>query len=147
MVTIMIEVDDHGLAAGFKSKAAAISIEEQRLLKDLVRIGEKWVKREAPVKTGKLRGKVMSTVSTNGGSIFVPKGAVKYFDFVIDGTRPHDIVPKHAQALYWPGAKHPVKKVRHPGTKSNPFFDKALTSMDSEFNARLEKFAEWLGDI
>ncbi len=28
---------------------------------------------------------------------------------------PHIIKPKHGKALFWPGAAHPVKQVRHPG--------------------------------
>lgn len=32
------------------------------------------------------------------------------------GTRPHVIEPKNKQALYWEGARHPVRKVNHPGT-------------------------------
>src|SRR5579871_5492968 len=40
-----------------------------------------------------------------------------YAPFVEFGTKPHTIVAKNAQALYWPGADHPVRKVNHPGTK------------------------------
>lgn len=32
------------------------------------------------------------------------------------GSRPHVIEPKDKQALAWPGARHPVKRVHHPGT-------------------------------
>ncbi|MET0416058.1 MAG: hypothetical protein ABW022_08560 [Actinoplanes sp.] len=32
------------------------------------------------------------------------------------GTRPHVIEPKDKQALHWPGARHPVARVNHPGT-------------------------------
>ncbi len=32
-------------------------------------------------------------------------------------TRPHLIRAKHGKALYWPGAKHPVFSVHHPGSK------------------------------
>jgi hypothetical protein len=32
------------------------------------------------------------------------------------GSRPHVIEAKHAQALAWPGGRHPVKRVNHPGT-------------------------------
>ena len=32
-------------------------------------------------------------------------------------TKPHVIVPKRKKALSWPGAKNPVKKVNHPGSK------------------------------
>lgn len=38
-------------------------------------------------------------------------------------TRPHVIKFKHKKALFWPGAKHPVKSVNHPGSKipARPF--------------------------
>ncbi|WP_433730995.1 hypothetical protein ACQP2Y_21550 [Actinoplanes sp. CA-051413] len=31
------------------------------------------------------------------------------------GSRPHVIEPKDKQALAWPGGRHPVKRVNHPG--------------------------------
>lgn len=31
-------------------------------------------------------------------------------------TPPRTIRPRTKQALYWPGARHPVKSVRHPGS-------------------------------
>lgn len=46
--------------------------------------------------------------------------------FVEYGTRPHDIYPRNKQALYWPGARHPVSVVHHPGTRPNPFLERAL---------------------
>ena len=36
-----------------------------------------------------------------------------FFEF---GTRPHVIKPKNKKALFWQGARHPVKLVFHPGT-------------------------------
>ena len=38
------------------------------------------------------------------------------------GTKPYVITPKTAKALFWPGGKHPVKKVNHPGLPARPFF-------------------------
>lgn len=32
------------------------------------------------------------------------------------GSGPHVIEAKPGSALHWPGARHPVKKVNHPGT-------------------------------
>lgn len=32
------------------------------------------------------------------------------------GSRPHIIEPKNKQALAWPGGRHPVARVQHPGT-------------------------------
>lgn len=42
------------------------------------------------------------------------------------GTRPHVIEPKNKQALAWPGARHPVKKVHHPGTPALHLMRRAL---------------------
>jgi phage virion morphogenesis protein len=38
-------------------------------------------------------------------------------------TRPHVIRARHARALSWPGARHPVRSVNHPGSKipARPF--------------------------
>jgi hypothetical protein len=44
-----------------------------------------------------------------------------YAGYVIGGTRAHDIYPRDKQALFWPGARHPVTHVHHPGTKGNDF--------------------------
>ena len=32
------------------------------------------------------------------------------------GSRPHIIRPKNNKLLFWPGARYPVKEVKHPGT-------------------------------
>lgn len=39
-------------------------------------------------------------------------------------TRPHIIKAKNGKALHWPGARHPVKQVNHPGSKipARPYF-------------------------
>jgi hypothetical protein len=51
-----------------------------------------------------------------------------YARFVEFGTLPHRIMAKDAQALYWPGADHPVKSVQHPGTKANPYMERIITA-------------------
>ena len=38
------------------------------------------------------------------------------------GTKPFTIRPRTKRALYWPGAKHPVGAVHHPGLPPRPFF-------------------------
>ena len=38
------------------------------------------------------------------------------------GTGPYVIRPKNGKALFWKGAKHPVKSVNHPGIPARPFF-------------------------
>lgn len=42
------------------------------------------------------------------------------------GTAPHLILPRRpAFALFWPHAMHPVARVNHPGTRPNPWEDRA----------------------
>ena len=43
-----------------------------------------------------------------------------YADHVEFGTDPHEITPTTKEALFWPGADHPVRKVNHPGTPAQP---------------------------
>ncbi|BFH66250.1 hypothetical protein J27TS7_10960 [Paenibacillus dendritiformis] len=42
---------------------------------------------------------------------------VRYGGILEEGSKPHIIRPKDKKALYWSGAKHPVRAVKHPGTK------------------------------
>lgn len=42
------------------------------------------------------------------------------------GSRPHVIEPRDKQALHWPGARHPVKRVHHPGTPALHILRNAL---------------------
>ena len=60
--------------------------------------------------------------------------------FVIRGTQPHMIYPglMSAQtrsispkaALWWPGLKHPVQSVSHPGTAPNPYNERAAKNIE-----------------
>ncbi len=59
---------------------------------------------------------------------------VKYAPFVEFGTRPHVILPKKGEFLYWPGASHPVRKVNHPGSRRNPFMERILSAATREIN-------------
>jgi len=56
---------------------------------------------------------------------------IEYGSLLETGTKPHEIKPKEKKFLYLHGAKHPVKKVHHPGTKAHaiiaPTFDAHLS--------------------
>jgi hypothetical protein len=58
-----------------------------------------------------------------------------YARFVEFGTAPHMIFPKNVQALYWPGAQHPVKSVSHPGTAPNPYMERIIAAATPDINA------------
>lgn len=84
----------------------------------------------APVDTGRLRasGKIQYSSLFS----FRPRATV-FFDtdyaaFVNDGTRPHIIRPKNARALRFRVGGQIVyaRVVHHPGTRPNPFLDRAL---------------------
>jgi len=65
-----------------------------------------------------------------------------YAPFVEFGTKPHTIVAKNAQALYWPGADHPVRKVNHPGTKPNQFMERIVTNAQSDIDTQFGRALE-----
>jgi len=84
-------------------------------------------RRRAPVDTGRLRSSIVSRAEGSGRSVgYVVGSNVNYAAAVEYGTAPHVIKPKYKQALYWPGARHPVAQVNHPGTRAQPFLRPAI---------------------
>lgn len=65
------------------------------------------------------------------GSVGPNLDITPYAWFVHQGTNPYTIRPKLKKALWWHGALHPVKKVRHPGIKANPFVDRTFGQIKS----------------
>lgn len=88
------------------------------------------VKSETPVDHGRLQGSWdLDKIADLQYQIYTN---VEYALAVHDGSKAHWIQGKAGASymgsqitrggmLYWPGAKHPVWRVRHPGTKGNPF--------------------------
>lgn len=68
------------------------------------------------VETGRLRDSI--TYKADSKAVLVGTN-VKYAAIHQFGgsTPPRKIVAKNKKALFWPGAKHPVKSVNHPGFK------------------------------
>lgn len=95
-----------------------------RYLHKLGREIQNDAERLAPVKTGKLRSSLYYEV--NRGELRVGVRNVPYWNTVEFGSGPHIITPNTKKALYWPGARHPVNKVLHPGTPAQPFLRPAL---------------------
>ena len=86
-------------------------------------------KRESPVKRGTLRRSITSRVE-QGGDVGRVGTNLSYARPVHDGSAPHIIRPRNKRALFWSGARHPVKMVKHPGNKGNPFMDRGLQRTD-----------------
>ena len=93
-------------------------------IKTSINIIRPMMKRNAPFASGKLRQNIYARYTQGEGVVGPDLNVTPYAIFVHEGTRAHIIRPKTKKALYWKGAKHPVKMVRHPGTKANPFVDK-----------------------
>lgn len=84
----------------------------------------------APVDTGRLRASIQGEL-TRAWTLrprFTVGSNVEYAAMVNDGTRPHIIRPKNARALRFVvnGRVVYARVVHHPGTRANPFLDRAL---------------------
>lgn len=110
--------------------------------------------KEAPYDTGRLRSSISSMMDVKAkGLRAIIQPNVKYAIFVHEGTKPHVIKPRNKKALYWKGAEHPVKKVNHPGSRPNPFMERALNKkkmmgnkvMINKVNQALEDLSAKIG--
>ena len=78
-------------------------------------------KRLAPVKTGNLRRSIqLGRVTAREANI---KAGANYSAYVEYGTRAHVIEPRNKSVLRWKdgGKVRFARRVRHPGTKAQPF--------------------------
>ena len=89
------------------------------------------------VKTGHLRRSIAHRLSDTEGEVHTSN--VVYAIGVEKGTRPHTIKPKNKKMLYWQGASHPVKQVRHPGSKAKPYLIPALEAEKPKFLQNLKE--------
>lgn len=85
----------------------------------------------APVRTSNLRGSVYQSFGPLKGEIGFN---AKYAGWVHDGTSPYTIRPKTKKALYWKGASHPMRLVRHPGIKANPYLQRAVDDSQEQID-------------
>ena len=89
------------------------------------------------VKTGHLRRSIAYKTTMSEGVVHTSN--VVYAIGVEKGTRPHTIKPKNKKMLYWQGASHPVKQVRHPGSKAKPYLIPALEAEKPKFLQNLKE--------
>lgn len=109
-----------------------------------------WARTGARVETELASTGPEDTGNMNRNTRVFPRGplafevviAADYASFVRDGTRPHEIVPVTAQALRWTdeGGTHFAKRVQHPGTQPNDWYEQAT-------GKRIEFFADELGRL
>lgn len=84
----------------------------------------------APRDTGALAASI--TVKRVGPSSWTVVANSPYAMAVHQGTRPHEIRPKNGRVLKFPSRGGRIvyaPKVNHPGTKPNPFLEKAMLAV------------------
>ena len=93
------------------------------------------------VVTGHLRRSIATKMGDLEATIHTSN--VKYAVIVEKGSKPHIIRPKNKKALYWKGAKRPVKLVNHPGSRAKPFLIPAFESEKDKFIENLKEAIKW----
>ncbi|MGE4517307.1 MAG: HK97 gp10 family phage protein [Arcobacteraceae bacterium] len=98
----------------------------------------------APYATGNLERDIQ-VFDDNISNLEIEIGNSKltpYARFVHDGTEPHEIRPKNKKALKTPFGVR--KKVNHPGTKANPYLQKAVDNYN--FNPALSELGDKISE-
>ena len=93
------------------------------------------------VVTGHLRRSIATQMGDLEATIHTSN--VKYAVIVEKGSKAHVIRPKNKKALYWKGAKRPVKLVNHPGSKAKPYLEPAFESEKDKFIENLKEAIKW----
>jgi HK97 gp10 family phage protein len=136
----MVEVSTSGLE--FDEVAESLSKDlKQKLVEKLADIAYAAAFWGAPWRTGKLAGSIVKDVSEDESSI---SALASYAIFVMKGTASHEIRPVNASVLAFQAGGGVVftRLVRHPGTKPNPFMQRAVEAAREKVG---EAFAElWL---
>ena len=121
---IQIEVSTRGLELTVFGKEIAPQL-AQKLLERLADVAYASAFFEAPWKSGRLAQSIVKSVEPGRAEI---SATAPYAAYVENGTRPHEIRPVNARALrFQVGAGDVVftQLVRHPGTRANPFMQRA----------------------
>lgn len=98
------------------------------------------------VRTGRLRSSITHEITSDSRGLVARIGSnVEYARHVEEGTPPRRIttrlsrglppsgrrtVKPRPRALHWPGARHPVLAVNHPGTLARPYLRPALAAAE-----------------
>lgn len=93
------------------------------------------------VVTGHLRRGITTNVGNMEATVHTSN--IKYARGVEYGTKPHVIKAKNKKALYWKGAKHPIKSVQHPGSRAKPYLIPAFEKEKEVIIKDLEKVIKW----
>ena len=144
----MIKIDSKELNK-FSVYLKTKSEEEEKKIKKILKNSAMTIEKNAKsnltsnksVKTGHLRRGIVTDIGNMEATIHTSN--IKYAPMVEKGTKSHIIKAKNKKALYWKGAKHPVKQVNHPGSKAKPYLIPAFEKETPYFLKKLEEAIEW----
>ena len=144
----MIKVNVNDLNE-FSVKILKLSQEAEENVKKVVKNSAFKIQKEAmsnltknkSVATGHLRRAVSTDIK--GLEATVHTSNVKYAIMVEKGTKAHLIKPKNKKMLYWKGASHPVRIVRHPGSRAKPFLEPAFEKEKDQLLEKLKEVIKW----
>ena len=138
----MIEVDVSTRGLDFEEVASKLSGPlKQKFVERLADVAWASAFYGAPWRTGRLAQSIVKDVGAGEARI---QALAPYAVYVVKGTAPHEIRPVNASVLRFDtgGGVVFTKLVRHPGTKPNPFLERAAEDARSK---AAEVFAElWL---
>ena len=144
----MIKIDSSELNK-FSIYLKTKSVEDEKKIQKLLK--NTGMKIEASAKDNLTNNKSVDTGHLRQGignfrrgmTVTVHTSNIKYAVMVEKGTKAHIIKPKDKKALYWKGARHPVKSVRHPGSKAKPYLIPAFEKEKDQFLEKLKEVIEW----
>lgn len=113
---------------GVKNGQTIMRSEIKRAMSNSVQTVKNTAQRIVAYKTGTLRRSIYTEVSGDSlhGIVGQDSNVARYGSYIEFGTRPHIIYPVNGKALFWKGASHPMRSVKHPGTIAKPFMQPAL---------------------
>jgi HK97 gp10 family phage protein len=124
----MIEVDVSTRGLEFDEVAEILDKDlKRKLVERLAEVAYTEAFYGAPWRTGKLARSIVKEVDEDGVASI--KALAPYAIHVIKGTAPHEIRPINASCLAFKAAGGEMvftRLVRHPGTKPNPFLERAV---------------------
>ena len=144
----MIKIDTNELDK-FSVELGKISNKQEEKVKQVVKSSAFNIQKNAisnltknkSVITGHLRRGISTDIKALEATIHT--SSIKYAPGVEFGTKSHIIRPKNKKALYWKGAKHPVKQVNHPGSKAKPYLIPAFNQEKDQFLEKLKEVIKW----
>lgn len=95
---------------------------------------------EAPRRSGRLANAHQVEKIDRGWRLVVRD--VPYWPFVYYGTRPHIIRPKQKKVLHWGNVF--AAYAHHPGTKPNPWLDRAVAREEGHFTGAISHLAQYI---